>query len=125
MPRSVLVLALFVLLVSGEPVLAGPPEGVSGKMVFDEVADGLLRCRDETDREKLRALLERLARTRDPRVAILLGEKRPGGAAFAFTLLARYYRPGPLNEEEYPPLAGLHWWEENEADLRRRAKKLP
>ena len=41
--------------------VAGPPEGVSGKMVLDEVADGLRQYRKEKDQGKRVKLLERLA----------------------------------------------------------------
>jgi hypothetical protein len=39
-------------LLSPRIAFAGPPEGVSGRMVFDEVADGLRRCHAEKDAEK-------------------------------------------------------------------------
>jgi hypothetical protein len=54
------------------PAVAGPPEGVSGRMVFDEVADGLRKCREEKDPEKRIRWLEKLATTGDPRVCVAL-----------------------------------------------------
>src|SRR5262249_15980430 len=57
------------------PAVAGPPGGVSGRMVYvDEVADGLRKYRAARDDGKRAELLGKLARTRDPRVAVALGE---------------------------------------------------
>ena len=66
-------LTVLALTLPGEAI-AGPPEGVSGKMVLDEVAEGLRRFRRDEDWIKRLRLLERLAPTQDPRVAVLLGE---------------------------------------------------
>ena len=74
MPRTLPVLALLGLLVPGRPALAGPPEGVSGRIVLDEVWDGLRQYRAEKDPERRIRLLEKLAPSRDPRVAVVLGE---------------------------------------------------
>src|SRR5262249_60227214 len=54
------------------PAAAGPPESVSGRMAFDEVADGLRKYRKETDPEKRLAWLQTLGATGDPRVALAL-----------------------------------------------------
>jgi hypothetical protein len=53
---------------------AGPPEGVSGAMVPDEVADGRRRYRKEMDPWKHIGLLARLACTGDVRLAAAPGE---------------------------------------------------
>lgn len=78
MPRTFPILALFVLLVPAPTVLAGPPEGASGKMVFDEVAEGLRRCSKEADPEKRFRRLDKLAESHDPRVDVILGEMLAG-----------------------------------------------
>jgi hypothetical protein len=104
------------------PAVAGPPEGVSGRMVFDEVTDALRRYHRETDDDKRIAWLERLAPARDPRVALLIWEYPPDEISPSQyiglrRLLLRYYVPRGESLG--------HWWRANEADLRRRAKELP
>ncbi len=140
-----LLLAVFLLLPA--PVFAGPPERVSGKIVFDGVAYGLQRYQQETDTNKRIRWLEKLAPTRDPRVAVLLGSEmdaikitREGLASYG--LLERYYLPPSFAEpdcniEIIKDAKGVHirlrnpalgvgaWWRSSEADLRRRAKLLP
>ncbi|HEX5269873.1 MAG TPA: hypothetical protein VFW33_05280 [Gemmataceae bacterium] len=113
--------------------LAGPPEGASGRMVLDEVADGLRKVRKENDPAKRLGWLKRQARTRDPRVAVALGEAMREGVmkdreAAAWLLRCEYELPlGELAGDPDEPL--LHhmkeWWRLNEADLRRRAAQLP
>ena len=66
-------LALLALLAPW-PAAAGPPERVSGRMVFDEVAEGLRKYGKETDREKRIRWLRKLAPTGDVRVAVALGD---------------------------------------------------
>ena len=64
-----------ILLAPSLPVksVARPPEGVSGKIVLDEVADGLRRYQAEKDEGKVCLdILKRLAPTRDPRVGMAL-----------------------------------------------------
>jgi hypothetical protein len=73
MPRtfaagSLIVLALILL----GKALAGPPDGVAGKMVLDEVADGLRKYRKETDQPKRLKWLAQLAATHDMRVQVAL-----------------------------------------------------
>jgi hypothetical protein len=108
-------------------VAAGPPEAVSGRMVFDEVADGLRKFHKETNTEKRIRWLEKLAPTRDPRVALLIWEYpiedlSPSMYIGLRRLLLRHYVTGN-------PVAGgealNRWWEANEVDLRRHAKQLP
>jgi hypothetical protein len=74
MPRTWLPLSLVAFMAAANAVFAGPPEGASGRMVLDEVADGLRRSSRATDDGKRIAYLERIAPTHDPRVAIFLGE---------------------------------------------------
>jgi hypothetical protein len=103
---------------------AGPPEAPSGKMVRDDVADGLLRYRRATDPEQRRALLRQLAATGDPRVAVVLGEALAanGFAYQEIVLLAEFYLPP---EKRGSTDSVWDWWRANEAELRRRAERLP
>jgi hypothetical protein len=141
-----------VALVSPGKAFAGPPKEVPGRMVFDEVVEGLRRFRKENDPQKQLAWMKRLAPTGDPRVGVALfdwvataGFDQVGMAAG--DLLERYY--SPPKREKRPPLGGIgsplslepsrayanpdmivsenHFerWARAEADLRRRAKKLP
>ena len=66
-------LAVVVLLLAqpGKTV-AGPPEKISGKLVFDEVEDGLRKYRAEKDWKKRIELLKRLAPKRDKRIEDVL-----------------------------------------------------
>ena len=126
MPRTfagfVLLLAMLALALPGRAV-AGPPEGVSGKMMFDEVADGLRKYRKKKDVEKRYKMLEKLAPTKDARVAIAIMEA--GRADFrVYRLLAEFFVQGTRFEEGSRYHLG-DWWTANEADLRRRAKQLP
>jgi hypothetical protein len=110
--------------------LAGPPEGASGKMVFDRVADGLRTFRKEKHTGRGWRLMNRLAATGDPRVAVALGEawedqKEEGRLAVA-GLILQYCCP----TQRLPAfsLGGElvdDWWVKNKADLRRRAAQLP
>jgi hypothetical protein len=143
-----MLLAVFLLLPA--PVFAGPPEGVSGKMVFDEVAYGLQRYQQETDTNKRIRWLEKLAPTHDPRVAVLLGSewdmcgnpKWSREGLTSYVLLERYYLPPSFAEpdcniEIIQDAKGVHirlrnpalgvgaWWRSSEVDLRRRAILLP
>ncbi len=120
-------LVAFLFLFPGQS-LAGPPEGPSGRMVLDEVADGLQRYRQETDPQKRRRWLRGLAPTKDPRVAVALGEALsdadPDNAAAS--LLCQYYLPDSKPPSpKWAHLPAGEWWEANEDDLRRRAKLLP
>jgi hypothetical protein len=126
--------AIALLAVLATPALAGPQEGASGKMVLDEVADGLRRYHREKNPLLRADWLRRLAPTRDPRVAIViaheavdpdspLGERGRQRAAF---LLMGYFIPRAqwVYDTKYSFTAQC-WWEKNEADLRRRAQELP
>ena len=129
MPRTLFAVSLLVLVVAAQGSLAGPPERVSGKMVLDEVADGLRHYRNGKDPEKRLELLTRLAATRDPRVTVELGEMLSSDSegdvhvACMLILKHQFTRRSYSIGEFYglPP----KWWKENEADLRRRAKQLP
>jgi hypothetical protein len=123
-----LALALVALLPA--PLVAVPPEAVSAKLAFDEVADGLRQYQKETDEVKGLAWLKRLARTRDPRVTVALGDATDSHLqqvrAEAREILADFYLPpeqrrgGDLANDR-----AARWWKDNEADLRRRARHLP
>ena len=66
-------LASLLLLLPGH-ALAEPPESVSSRMAFDEVADALQKRQKETNNDKHVLRLRKLAPTVDPRVALALGE---------------------------------------------------
>jgi hypothetical protein len=103
---------------------AGPPERPCGRTALDEVADGLRRYHRENDPERRRLLLAKLAPTRDPRVAVALGEVL-ASSPFPYpevVLLSQFYLPA---EKRGSTDAVWDWWRENEADLRRRAQELP
>lgn len=140
MPRTTFAvsLSLLALLAPGQGV-AGPPEGVSGAMVLDEVADGLRRYRREPDERKRVQWLWKLgsprdpfrdycdASSRDPRVVVALGEAlykpTPIEQFVGEWLLWHYY--DPLDSCQPDIGRARLWWKKHEADLRRRAKKLP
>jgi hypothetical protein len=110
--------------------VAGPPEGVSGKMTFDNVADGLRKYHKEKDDGKRLAWLRRLGPTRDLRVAVALGDAFEEGpldfTKTAAVQLFRHYLPAPVETEFLDQInAAYFWWQEHKADLRRRAKQLP
>jgi hypothetical protein len=121
-PIAAVALPLLAALAVGTPSGAGPPERPSGRMSFDAVADGLRRYARETDDSRRIAWLEKLAPTRDPRVALLIWDYPPDNITPSQfiglrRLLLRYYvSPGERLDS---------WWRANEADLRRRAKQLP
>jgi hypothetical protein len=149
MPKTLfaglLTLALLAGLSPGEAV-AGPPERASGKIVVDKVADDILRYRKARSLADRIAWLERMAPTRDPRVAIALWETYVTGAKWwqqdtpsdkrdekelsykaTFLLYVEFVRGGgPIDGGTLGIGADVgEWWKNNEADLRRRAKQLP
>jgi hypothetical protein len=124
-----MIAAVLLLLCTMGQAVAGPPEKASGKMVLDEVADGLRRYQQEKDGGRRLTWLKRLAPTRDVRVAVALGEAldEPAGllSGEAVVLLLAHYDIGPTSPLE--DLSGVvhRWWKKNKTDLRRRAKLLP
>jgi hypothetical protein len=126
-------LAALALLSPGEAA-AGPPEGASGKMVLDKVADGLRTYQREKDICKAAELLQKLAATRDVRVAVALGDfvenfinaqpmlspQQENPALIAAVALRRYC-PDP----DDTLVEVMRWWDKHKADLRRRAAQLP
>jgi hypothetical protein len=135
MPRTPFVLLLAVAmsllaLALPEPALARPPEVVSGKMVFDEVAEGLRKYRKETDEDKKLTVLKKLVQTHDPRVAIVLGEmlscSNKGTRFYAAYLICRNFNQDvEIVNVGVETLIAQDWWKANGTDLRRRAKQLP
>jgi hypothetical protein len=130
MSRTMSVLALFVLVVAAPSVLAGPPQGASGKMVLDEVAEGLRKYRNEKDLERRVHRLDKLAETHDPRVDVILGEMLshdyPDNEIACWVICRNHlnFTRGWCRIEMFYALP-IGLWKENEADLRRRAKQLP
>jgi hypothetical protein len=130
--RFALLLVVSLALLSPGNVVAGPPEKISGKLIFDEVADGLRKYRKEKDEEKRINWLKTLAATRDSRVAVTLGEGLNGGTKhFSFhsavILTDHYILVGEFPEcpREIPEWLAARWWQVHEPELRRRAKELP
>jgi hypothetical protein len=140
-PIATIALPLLAALAVVTPSGAGPPERPSGRMMFDEVADGLRQYRKEQDEEKRIAWLRRLAPSHDPRVAVELwelfawvrgGKRTAAIRQVARDCLAEHYATregGPLSgvkqsDEERGP-AVCSWWSRNGADVRRRARELP
>jgi hypothetical protein len=127
--RAPRLVALALLAVLGSSAAAGPPEGVSGRMAFDDVADGLRKYRKENDDDKRLAWLKKLAPARDPRVAVALGEALSDHCDWivvnAWWAIEAHYNREPLAGPYSSQRAAWRWWNVNEADLRRRAKELP
>jgi hypothetical protein len=126
--RIAVPLLMLALLSLPGPALAGPPQGVSGKMVLDEVADGLREYRAAATPEVKLAWLARLAPRDDSRVSVALGEawvrEGDGLSPEAFRLILRHIRCDHDDRRVRRLVASL-WWELNEADLRCRAAQLP
>jgi hypothetical protein len=110
-------------------------------MVLDKVGEGLKQFLEEKDHERRLRWLKQLAPTRDPRVAVVLGElvneawtakgplntdEQVADVAAARDLLERYYMPPAVQDGKTDPLGrALRWWRGNRDDLHRRAKQLP
>jgi hypothetical protein len=133
-------LAALALLSPGRAV-AGPPTKVSEKLAVDEVAAGLLMVRKEKDPKKRLAWLQTHGATGDPRVALALVDaaNNQNGDDLdceAADILWWYYASPDaashrgLVQHDFipspPPGKGFRsWWKANEADIRRRAARLP
>jgi hypothetical protein len=131
-----MIAAVLPLLFAVGQAVAAPPERTSGKMVLDKVADGLRKFRREKEDLKRGDYLIELARTRDYRVAVVLGELQEELYAdlkagrdgtdvgwVAHIMLYTYFTPRELGG--VGSQVAFTWWEANKADLRRRAKQLP
>jgi len=115
---AALALAPLALLAPVPPATAGPPEGPSGRMVLDEVADGLRKCRAEQEPGKRFRWLERLAPTADPRVYVALLD-------FDYSDVPQPERRERAREIVLVICGQSQWWGVDEDELRRRAKELP
>jgi hypothetical protein len=139
MSRTTFAAALFpVLAQPPHQAVAGPPEGVPGKMAFDEVADGLRRYRAEKDRGRRVTWLWRLGKCSDLRVAVAMGdalsdpseEVRYAAAAGLWmcrtgqTLHRRPWANPTLFQVERLEWA-KDYWRQCEDVLRRRAAQPP
>jgi hypothetical protein len=94
------------------------------------VADGLRKYRKETDPKKRLQWLEKLAPTRDPRVALTLANALTDHLEWfrrdASLLLLQYYDGRRLIAVHEDNINSAQCWlEKNAADLRRRARELP
>jgi hypothetical protein len=133
-PLAVVLLFPVLVLLSPQEAVAAPPPGVSGRLVFDEVADGLRKYRTEKDEWKRAEWLKRLAPTRDPRVAVELwevfawvrGKRTAPIRQVARDCLADHFVAvdKSLSAEERGP-AVCSWWSRCGGDVRRRAAQLP
>jgi hypothetical protein len=126
--RFALLLVMSLALLSPGKSFAGPPEKISGKMVFDEVADGLRRYLMEKDEDKRAKWLEKLAPSRDPRVMVVIGEALFDESSWvireAVRIVEEYYDPSiQLRSHSHRHYARL-WWQGHEADMRRRAEQI-
>jgi hypothetical protein len=125
-----LLLAVLSLLPASR-VVAGPPPAVSSQLVLEPVTEKLIRLRLESDPKRKLALVKQLGPIRDARVTVALMElvlnaqREDAVLLHATFLLCKYHIP---DKDVVPPkywtLCRL-WWENNEADVRRRAKQLP
>jgi hypothetical protein len=137
--RAEVALSLFAaltLLPPGEAV-AGPPVGPLGKMVLatDEAGDWLRTFRTEKDEDKrLDMLRGELVQGPDPRVAVGLGEALydSSGAVrtrAAYVIIYNHDGLGKYLRRPPPPEVAIRaasiWWQDNKADLRRRAARIP
>jgi hypothetical protein len=120
-------MALLALLAPA-PAIAGPPEGVSGRMVFDKVADRLQAYRKVKDDQKRAEWIRSLARIKEPWVYVVLGEALDDTAyvvrsAAAYGLWDREVGFHPWPETQ------ILWdaeklWKENAHSWRYRAKEV-
>ena len=125
-------LAVVVLLLA-QPgkAFAGPLEKIPGKMIFDEVADGLRKYRKAKEPVSRMRWLEKLAPTRDVRVAVTLYDFWFDDTNVDFDvrknaliILADRFATG-TRFDDGKVIRVTEWWTANETDLRRRAKQLP
>jgi hypothetical protein len=115
---AILALPLLALFAAAPHAASGPPDGVSGRMVLDEVADGLRKCRAEQEPGKRFRWLERLAPTADPRVYVALLD-------FDYSDVPQPERRERAREIVLVICGQSQWWGVDEDELRRRAKELP
>jgi hypothetical protein len=127
---------LAVLLVAAVHVVpakaaAAPPPAVSSKHVLEPMTEKLIRLRLESDPKRKLALVRQLGPIRDARVTVALMEivlkarQEDALLMYASSLLCEYHIPEKdLLPAKFWTVCRL-WWENNEADVRRRAKQLP
>ena len=126
------ILLALLLLLPGQ-VIAGPPEGASGGMVLepDPIADGLTAYAKMKDPERRIARLERLARSCDPRVAVVLaglveGPENDIGERAGFALLWHYsdveLKPRRLSAPKQ--VLARRWWADHGEELYRQVRRL-
>jgi hypothetical protein len=107
-----------------QSAVADLPATTSQEMVVDAVAEALRLYRSETEDSRRRAILWKLAPTRDPRVALALGEFLESAALPypEISLLAKLYLP---EEKRGSTDAVWDWWREKKSELLRLAAGLP
>ncbi|HWG44396.1 MAG TPA: hypothetical protein VN688_16580 [Gemmataceae bacterium] len=121
--------ALAMILTAGMTVGIGPEKGSSE--VRDEVIEKIDCFRRESDLKKRRDLAKQLGPIHDARVTLALMEvvlqedAEPGLLVVASSMLVHHHIPEKdWGAAKYWTICRL-WWEKNEADVRRRANKLP
>ncbi len=127
-------LVLLLAVLSPGRAVAGSPEPTSGRMVLarDAVSESLAKYRRESDPHRRLALLTDLAATRDPRVAVALGQalydhRTEVRVQAAFGIL--FNQTGEKPKKMLTPNQALNWardwWAANEDELKRRSRRLP
>lgn len=129
-----LAIVVLVALLTSSIAFAGPPEPTSGRMVLarDAVSEALAKYRREPDPHRRLALLNDLARVRDPRVAVALGQalydpRSEVRVQAAFGIF--FNQTGEVPRKMMTGTTAVNWardwWAANEDDLRRRSRRLP
>lgn len=118
------------VLLLGSVALADAPRGVSTRAARDEVAEKVQRLRQETEPEKRLALVREIGRIPDPRVSValmeLVLELTPKGDSpllmeAAYFFVRHHIPPHEAPPTKFPRSAAI-WWEQHEAEVRRRAE---
>jgi hypothetical protein len=141
MSRASLAVSFVVLMALATPVFPGPPEGPSGALLLDEVADGLRRHTrgDGSGDQRRIEWLKKVVRTRDPRVVIALfelafdGQSRQVQDEATFVIWAHIIRrpgaaePLPSDSAKLKALRdrARDWWRENGQLYLLQADQLP
>jgi len=109
---AVLPLVVVLVLLTPWKAAAGPSEGVSGEMAFDEVGHWVKLYQRTTDKAKRTRLLEHLARSRDPRVEPIFMEVMTS-------------EPDDYYRNTWQCLFGLHYLRAKPSDDARFGKQPP
>jgi hypothetical protein len=136
------IMMLLVVLAEGSPrAVAGPPPAAPGKMVLDDVEDGLRKYRSERNESSRARRLQKLSGILDPRVMMAMAEaltdssqevRRAAAEGIFFGYAGGCVLlviPPPEQVEKYAhqwwgrfEAEVRQWWREDELELRRRAQ---